>query len=142
MGFEKVAIFGASGQIGHRILDNILNCESQEFSIRCFVPREKLGKYEGYGDAKRVSAVVLDLEKLSRESLAAALKGVDVVISALNGDALEAQGVIQDAAADAGVQRFYPSEFGMHHIYRKPGDAQGYIHPVSSYGFRLEKYDS
>jgi hypothetical protein len=52
------------------------------------------------------------------------------VISALNGPALETQGTIQDAAADAGVQRFYPSEYGFHQIYRKPDDPMGYIHPA------------
>jgi hypothetical protein len=52
------------------------------------------------------------------------------VVSALNGPALKAQATIQDAAADAGVKRFYPSEFGFHQIYRKPNDPMGYIHPA------------
>ncbi|KAI2486253.1 NAD-binding protein [Pyrenophora tritici-repentis] len=38
--------------------------------------------------------------------------------------------MIQDAAADAGVKRFYPSEYGFHQIYRKPNDPMGYIHPA------------
>lgn len=58
---------------------------------------------------------------------------MDVVISALNGKkALEAQGGIQDAAWDAGVRRFFPSEFGLGMVYRLPGDeyGYGYLHPV------------
>lgn len=52
------------------------------------------------------------------------------MVSALNGPALESQLTILDAAAAAGVRRFYPSEYGMHHIYRKPNDPQGYLHPL------------
>jgi hypothetical protein len=48
------------------------------------------------------------------------LKGVDAVVSALNGPALGAQATIQNAADDAGVQRFY-------HIYRKLDDLMGYV---------------
>lgn len=66
----------------------------------------------------------------SRSELAKDLEGVDAVVSALNGSALEAQATIQDAAADTGVKRFYPSEFGFHQIYRKPNDPMGYIHPA------------
>jgi hypothetical protein len=51
-----------------------------------------------------------------------------VVVSALNGPGIASQFTIQDAAADAGVRRFIPSEFGMHHLYRKPDDPAGYMH--------------
>jgi hypothetical protein len=49
------------------------------------------------------------------------------VVSALNGPALGAQATIQNAADDAGVQRFYPSEYSFHHIYRKLDDLMGYV---------------
>jgi hypothetical protein len=43
----------------------------------------------------------------------------DADVSALSGPALGAQATIQDAIADTGVKRFYPSESGFHQIHRK-----------------------
>ena len=43
----------------------------------------------------------------------------DADVSALSGPTLEAQATIQDAIADTGVNRFYPSESGFHQIHRK-----------------------
>jgi hypothetical protein len=43
----------------------------------------------------------------------------DADVSALSGPALEAQATMQDAIADTGVKRFYPSESGFHQIHRK-----------------------
>ena len=45
-------------------------------------------------------------------ALKAALHGVDVVISALGGDAIQVQLPIAEAAKAAGVKLFVPSEFG------------------------------
>jgi hypothetical protein len=78
----------------------------------------------------KVEVKTFDAKEVTRENIAQDLQGVDVVVSALNGSALKTQAIIQDAAADAGVKRFYPSEFGFHHIYRKPNDPMGYIHPA------------
>lgn len=129
MAFKTIALFGANGQIGNCILRALLGCKRQSFTIIAFIsPNKKLQIAE---QAQHVETYAFDLTTARREDLAAALKDVDVVVSALNGKALEAQGLIQDAAADAGVKRFYPSEYGMHNIYRKPGDPRGYIHPVS-----------
>jgi uncharacterized protein YbjT (DUF2867 family) len=123
---KEIALFGADGQIGSCILAAMLKAES--FNITAFV--EPGGELH-HGQAKESLQVKeIDLQKASREDLTSALQNHDAVVSALNGPALQAQSLIQDAAADAGVQRFYPSEFGMHIIYRKPNDLQGYVHPL------------
>ncbi|KAJ6163845.1 hypothetical protein N7497_003824 [Penicillium chrysogenum] len=127
MGFKTIALFGATGQVGRHILHAILDCKKQSFHVVQIVsPSDKDAAYQ----TSHTELKVLDLFALEENELCAALRGVDVVISALNGQGLEAQPDIQDAAASAGVKRFYPSEYGMHHIYRKPGDSQGYIHPL------------
>jgi hypothetical protein len=46
------------------------------------------------------------------ESLTAALKGIDAVVSTVAGTAIKTQTVLIDAAAIAGVKRFIPSEYG------------------------------
>ena len=123
--FTTISLFGASGQIGDRILHALVSSKRKDFKVIAFVPP---------GSEPQISNSVVvktfDLKNVTREQLAKDLDGVDAVVSALNGPALEAQAIIQDAAADAGVQRFYPSEYGMHHIYRKPNDPMGYVHPA------------
>lgn len=46
------------------------------------------------------------------ETLTAALKGIDAVVSTVAGSAIKTQTVLIDAAAAAGVKRFIPSEYG------------------------------
>jgi hypothetical protein len=48
----------------------------------------------------------------THESLVAALKGQDAVVSTISGTAIEAQKKVIDAAIAAGVKRYIPSEFG------------------------------
>lgn len=128
MSFKKVALFGADGQIGQCILNAFVK-KGDMFDVTPFVlPGHPLPDDPA---AKHLhTAKALDPSKASRSDIASALAGHDVVVSALSGPGIAAQFKIQDAAADAGVQRFYPSEYGMHHIYRKPGDPAGYVHPA------------
>ncbi|GKZ98273.1 hypothetical protein AnigIFM59636_002680 [Aspergillus niger] len=127
MKFEAVAIFGATGQLGQLIVQAFQNCKKQNFKLLQIV---HAGQKEEARKNPGVEAKFMDLTLASKEEIAAALKGVDVVISALGGNGMKMQPLIQDAADVAGVKRFYPSEFGMHHTYHKPGDDYGYIHPV------------
>lgn len=52
------------------------------------------------------------MDYTSVESLTAALKGMDAVVSTVAGTAIKTQTVLVDAAAAAGVKRFIPSEYG------------------------------
>lgn len=124
----KIAVFGASGQLGTAIVNALLSDQTLD-TIQIISPGAK-SKVRSDTDIPNLSTKIVDLTTTSRKELTEVLAGVDVIVSALNGKALEAQGLIQDAAWDAGVKRFYPSEYGMHHVYQKPGDTYGYIHPV------------
>ena len=124
----KIAVFGASGQLGTAIVNALLGDQTLD-TIQIISPGAKF-KVRSDTEIPNLSTKIVDLTAINRKELAEVLAGVDVIISALNGKALEAQGLIQDAAWDAGVKRFYPSEYGMHHVYYKPGDTYGYIHPV------------
>jgi N-acetyl-gamma-glutamylphosphate reductase len=125
--FTTIALFGANGQIGERILNALLSNKQHKFKVLAFVPPETELQQSSHDN---VDVKVFDLKKLNKDELAKDLHGVEAVVSALNGPALDAQATIQDSAAAAGVKRFYPSEYGFHHIYRKPGDSMGYIHPA------------
>jgi nucleoside-diphosphate-sugar epimerase len=132
--FETVALFGAGGQIGRNILEALVTCKKTRFKrVVCF--DKSASGIALFSDESNVTVKEIDLANVSKAELAKDLEGIQAVVSALNGPALEAQPKIQDAAADAGVKRFYPSEYGMHHIYRKPagpgsGSDWGYVHPM------------
>ncbi|KAL0067821.1 hypothetical protein AAF712_004989 [Marasmius tenuissimus] len=107
--FKTIALFEANGQIGDSILQALLECEKREFTILAFIPPDC--ELESGKSDPRATVKEFDLDTISKDVLVGELQGVDVVISALNGKALEA-------------------EYGMHIIYRKPEDPQGYIHPI------------
>jgi saccharopine dehydrogenase-like NADP-dependent oxidoreductase len=125
--FKTIALVGADGQIGERILHALISSKrpGHTFKVIAFVPPGS-----NLQQSSTVTVKTFDLKVATRDALAKELAGVDAVVSALNGPALKAQATIQDAAADAGVKRFYPSEYGFHQIYRKPNDPMGYIHPA------------
>lgn len=125
--FKTIALFGANGQIGERIFNSLISSKRHTFKVIAFIPP---GSNLQQSSNENVVVKTFDAKDAARESLAQDLQGVDAVVSALNGPALKAQAVIQDAAADASVKRFYPSEYGFHQIYRKPNDPMGYIHPA------------
>jgi putative NADH-flavin reductase len=125
--YTNIALFGANGQLGERILLALLSNNRHTFKVTAFIPP---GAELPQSNNANVNVKTFDIEKASREGLAKELSGVEAIVSALNGPALKAQSTIQDAAEDAGVKRFYPSEYGSHQIYRKPNDPMGYIHPA------------
>jgi len=125
--FKTIALFGANGQIGERIFNSLISSKRHTFKVIAFIPP---GSNLQQSSNENVVVKTFDAKDAARESLAQDLQGVDAVVSALSGPALKGQAVIQDAAADASVKRFYPSEYGFHQIYRKPNDPMGYIHPA------------
>ena len=128
MSLNKIAVFGGSGQLGRSITSALLGCKKQKFNpISVIPPNEDPSQISG---GNKVDVRKIDLLNASRSDLKRELEGVDAVVSALNGKALEAQPLIQDAAADAGVKRFYPSEYGFHNTYQRPGSDWACYHPM------------
>lgn len=128
MSLKNIALFGANGQIGSSVLKALANCKTQDFNILAIIAPDSPSPSSA--SSENVTVKEMDLLHTTRKEMAEVLQGIDAVVSALNGPVLDAQISIQDGAADAGVKRFIPSEYGMHHIYRKPNDPQGYMHPL------------
>ncbi|KAE8149603.1 hypothetical protein BDV25DRAFT_130240 [Aspergillus avenaceus] len=128
----RIALLGATGQIGRSILLALLTTTSHEV-VQLVQPASEKAKAVNTTaeQRKRLHTMPVDLLTASVDELAFILTGVSVVISALNGRVLQAQSKIQNAAAQAGVRRFYPSEYGKHHIYFGE-DGYGYLHPIWS----------
>ncbi|KAF4964439.1 hypothetical protein FSARC_7625 [Fusarium sarcochroum] len=101
---KKVAIAGASGHLGRRVLVALLDDGS--FDVIVLARSGSSSQYP-----PRAQVVTVDYG--SPESLQAALEGIDAVVSTLGKkNGLECQFKLVDAAVASGVQRFIPSEFG------------------------------
>jgi uncharacterized protein YbjT (DUF2867 family) len=109
-GLQKIALLGATGQIGAGILAGLLNppTEGYEPHVRVFLSpgSERPPGVDGHA---RCEIVELDYKKASRAELATALKGSDALVSALNGQGIQLQFTLLDAAVDAGNHPPYDS---------------------------------
>jgi aspartate-semialdehyde dehydrogenase len=123
-----VALIGANGQIGNFILHELLASREARFHVLAFIRPNSQLKYQG--PQENVTVHDIDLSKVTADSLAPYFRASDVVVSAVGTELLSRQSVLQDAAAIAGVPRFYPSEFGMHSVLRMRTEEATLIHPV------------
>ena len=73
--FNTIALFGASGQIGERVLHTLVSSKRKDFKVIAFVPPGSESQV-----SESVTVKTFDLEKATREQLAQDLKGVDAVV--------------------------------------------------------------
>ncbi|UPL00896.1 hypothetical protein LCI18_011830 [Fusarium solani-melongenae] len=107
----KVAIAGASGEIGQSIIDGLLK-SSTPFTVTALIRPSSIHNPEINAiKARGVSIIPLGLES-THEQLVEALSGHEVVISALDPFCVSHQITLANAASDAKVGRFVPSAFG------------------------------
>ncbi|KAJ4327145.1 hypothetical protein N0V84_002407 [Fusarium piperis] len=99
---KTVAIAGASGDLGSHVFKKFV---ASEYTVRVL-------KRAGSESTFPEGTDVVEVDYSSLESLTAALKGQDVVVSTLTTLAVATQETLIDAAVAAGVKRFLPSEFG------------------------------
>jgi len=102
--FHNVVLVGATGTLGSAIFAALKN---SSFDVTV-VARE--GSKSTSELPSGTSVVTADYS--SHDSLVSAFKGADVVVSALASVAIASQTKLIDAAVEAGVKRFMPSEFG------------------------------
>ncbi|KAL3697214.1 hypothetical protein R1sor_011290 [Riccia sorocarpa] len=111
---SKVLIIGATGYIGTYLVRASVKLEHPTFIlVRSLTPSDpaKAQLIKSFQDS---GVTVLKGDVGDRESLVAALRQVDVVISSVNqAEALSSQVNILEAAKETGtIKRFIPSEFG------------------------------
>ncbi|PYI01156.1 NAD(P)-binding protein [Aspergillus sclerotiicarbonarius CBS 121057] len=130
----KIALLGSTGQVGQSILRALLTTTPYHV-LQIVSPRSEptaLTTAQTFtpDQQARLTTKALDLVTCSTDDLVSMLTNTSIIISVLNGPALASQSRILDAAAIAGVKRFYPSEYGMHCIYQPLGEECGYVHPT------------
>ncbi|KAF4999915.1 hypothetical protein FGRMN_2153 [Fusarium graminum] len=99
--YRNIVIVGASGNTGRIIMDGLTS--SSKFNITVLSRKESKATFS--------PGVTVRATDFSEADLVNALKGQDVVISALGIEGFAQQQKIVDAAVSAGVKRFLPSEF-------------------------------
>lgn len=109
-----VSIFGASGDLGHRIVEGIL---ARGGRVRAFLrrPGSEVPSLASFAEHPGLEVVPFSLEQ-STGDIARAIDGSRVVISTLLGDAdvmIDGQHTVFRAAQAAGAERIIPSDFSM-----------------------------
>ncbi|KAF2093892.1 NAD(P)-binding protein [Rhizodiscina lignyota] len=103
MSFKNIAVIGGGGNLSPAVVNGLI--QSPHGYNVSVISRES----STYKPPVGVEQLKTDY---SHDSLVAVFKGKDVVISTVAGHAIPDQIRIVDAAIDAGVKRFVPSEFG------------------------------
>lgn len=129
MSGPKVALSGATGNIGAPILKALLAADLP------VVVLTRKGSPSSSKLPKANNLTVVEVDYSSVSDLTAALKGVEVVVSAFATHALDGQNPLIDASVAAGVKRFIPSEFGSNTVDPKVVEL-----PASGYKVATQKY--
>ncbi|CAN8100562.1 unnamed protein product [Discula destructiva] len=108
---NKVVIAGATGNLGPAILEQLVAAGFQSVTVLT----RKGGSRTGFPAGVNVAEVDYD----SLDSLVTALQGQDAVVSTLAETARPAQLNLIEAAAQAGIKRYLPSEFGCNTLNAK-----------------------
>lgn len=106
-----IVLAGAAGHLGGKIAASLLDSGA---SVRAIV--RKGSDQNRLQKLRRQGATIVEVEYNSRPELARACKGASCVVSALSGlrDVIvDAQTRLLDAAVEAGVPRFIPSDYAV-----------------------------
>ncbi|KAI9931457.1 hypothetical protein ASPWEDRAFT_37741 [Aspergillus wentii DTO 134E9] len=122
MAFKNIAVVGGSGLIGKPIV-NALITSPHNYTVTVLTREQSSTAPSG--------ATTTKVDYNNHATLVDALKGQDVVVSAIATPATPEQIKIIDAAVEAGVKRFVPAEFGVDTTY--PGTVDRFP------GFKLKQ---
>ncbi|KAJ5373252.1 hypothetical protein N7517_005258 [Penicillium concentricum] len=106
---RNVALLG-KGWLGSTVLEHLVNTGFQV---------TVLSRTAGSMDEPSSSVKTVQVDYSSIDSLVAALKGQDAVVSTVGAPGISAQKTVIDASIQAGVRRFIPSDFGA--LTTRPG---------------------
>jgi hypothetical protein len=111
----SVLLIGATGNIGSHLADALVRHKGQFSTIGALTSQSSLDdaeKKKTY-DALAEKGFIIEVAQIdNKESLIEVFKKYNNVVSAVGAPGIPGQTVFIDAAVEAGVSRFYPSEFG------------------------------
>lgn len=119
-----VLVAGATGDLGGRIVHELLQHDTR---VRVLTRPSSDAAQRRFADDDRIDVVTAAYT--DRPALVAALAGVDVVVSAVSGTRaviVDAQRALLDAAVEAGVPRFIPSDYAADYRSITPGSNRNF----------------
>jgi uncharacterized protein YbjT (DUF2867 family) len=104
---HKIAIFGAGGtNIGHHVLEALV--KEPNFTVTVLARESSKSTFPPNVAVTRIA------DDFPHAALVEALRGQDVLISAVGPEAKkDAEYKLVEAAIEAGVRRFFPTEYGL-----------------------------
>ena len=110
---KNLLLVGATGQIGQHILNAILPLRSQLQRLALLTsPSTVQKKAELISSLRSQGVEIFQGDVLNEQDVKTALKGIDTVISSVGRDVIAKQMDLITWAAESGVKRFFPSEYG------------------------------
>ena len=104
---RNITVFGAGGSnIGHHLVKALL-AKPDQFTVSIIARKSSSSTFPEGAEVKYVD------DELPHDQLVAALQGQDALVSAIGFRAIALEQKLIDAAIDAGVRRFLPSEYGV-----------------------------
>ncbi|TDW50604.1 uncharacterized protein YbjT (DUF2867 family) [Curtobacterium sp. PhB42] len=119
-----VLVAGATGDLGGRIVRELLQHDTR---VRVLTRPSSTGAQRQFADDDRIDVVTADYT--DAPALVTALAGFDVVVSAVSGTRaviVDAQRALLDAAVQAGVPRFIPSDYAADYRSITPGSNRNF----------------
>ncbi|TFY63180.1 hypothetical protein EVG20_g6422 [Dentipellis fragilis] len=124
--FTTFAIAGA-GNIGIFIAEEFLKRKTASKARRVLILTRSSGDDGKFKELKNKGAEVVTVDYDKKDSLTAALTGIDVVLSTLSFIDLGPQSSLAIAAKDVGVKLFAPSEYGSDSDFGGKGTARAQL---------------
>lgn len=121
-----VLVAGATGDLGHRILRDLLAADPAVL-VRVLTRPGGSTAHAMHGERDRVE--IREAAYTDHAGLVEALSGADVVVSAVSGARsviLDAQRALLAAAVEAGVERFIPSDYSADYRRVTPGSNRNF----------------
>ncbi|KIV88049.1 hypothetical protein PV10_08979 [Exophiala mesophila] len=114
--FNKVTVFGAGGtNIGHHLVKALLS-RPGIFTVSIIARKSSKSTFASEAKVHYIE------DELPHERLVEVLRGQDVLVSAIGFGAIQLETKLIDAAIEAKVRRFLPSEYGVNNTYQAARD--------------------
>jgi hypothetical protein len=134
--FRNILIVGATGSIGHIMLDALV--KEPSFNVTALQRSSSKGKLPS-----NVRVITID-DSYPSEALVSAFSGQDAIVNCMTSLAVSDQLRFVDAAVDAKVRRYVASEYGLNNnnpdaralnsVFREKGEVQDYLRSKESTG--------
>ena len=110
---KNLLLIGATGTIGHHILNSVLILRPHLNRLAMLTsPNTIQTKPDLISSVKAQGVEIFQGDVLNESDVKNACRGIDTVISSVGRDVILKQMDLVGWAAESGVKRFYPSEFG------------------------------